>query len=67
VPDVKVTDRSLIWNSDLVETLEIDNLIAQAVVTMHAPPAAPKLQRAAREDDATTRTQRHASADPKGR
>ena len=34
VPEVRVTDRSLIWNSDLVETLEFDNLIAQAVVTM---------------------------------
>ena len=32
--DVRVTDRSLIWNTDLVETLEYDNLIAQAVVTM---------------------------------
>ena len=32
--DVKVTDRSLIWNSDLIETLELDNLMAQAVVTM---------------------------------
>ena len=32
--DVNVTDRSLIWNSDLIETLEFDNLIAQAVVTM---------------------------------
>src|ERR1700678_1785844 len=32
--DVSVTDRSLIWNSDLIETLEYDNLIAQAVVTM---------------------------------
>jgi len=32
--DVKVSDRSLIWNSDLVETLEYDNLIVQAVVTM---------------------------------
>src|ERR1700684_2559728 len=32
--DISVTDRSLIWNSDLVETLEFDNLIAQAVVTM---------------------------------
>ena len=32
--DVGVTDRSLIWNSDLIETLEYDNLIAQAVVTM---------------------------------
>ena len=28
------TDRSLVWNSDLVETLEFDNLIVQAVVTM---------------------------------
>ena len=34
VPDLRVTDRSLIWNSDLIETLEFDNLIAQAVVTM---------------------------------
>ena len=32
--DISVTDRSLIWNSDLVETLELDNLIAQATVTM---------------------------------
>jgi succinate dehydrogenase / fumarate reductase flavoprotein subunit len=32
--DVGVTDRSLIWNTDLVETLELDNLLAQAVVTM---------------------------------
>src|ERR1700688_4076649 len=32
--DVHVTDRSLIWNSDLIETLEYDNLIVQAVVTM---------------------------------
>src|SRR5918994_1187360 len=32
--DIKVTDRSLIWNTDLLETLEFDNLIGQAVVTM---------------------------------
>jgi succinate dehydrogenase flavoprotein subunit len=32
--DIKVTDRSLIWNSDLIETLEFDNLIAQAAVTV---------------------------------
>ncbi len=36
VGDVKVFDRSLIWNSDLIETMEFDNLIAQAVVTMDA-------------------------------
>ncbi|WP_129794071.1 succinate dehydrogenase flavoprotein subunit [Sphingosinicella sp. CPCC 101087] len=34
--DIQVTDRSLIWNTDLIETLELDNLIAQAVVTMHS-------------------------------
>jgi succinate dehydrogenase / fumarate reductase flavoprotein subunit len=34
--DIHVTDRSLIWNTDLVETLELDNLIAQASVTMHS-------------------------------
>jgi succinate dehydrogenase / fumarate reductase flavoprotein subunit len=33
--DVRVTDRSLIWNTDLVETLELDNLLAQAVVTLN--------------------------------
>ncbi|WP_174279121.1 succinate dehydrogenase flavoprotein subunit [Sphingomonas bacterium] len=32
--DVGVTDRSMIWNTDLVETLELDNLLGQAVVTM---------------------------------
>ena len=33
---VCVTDTSLIWNTDLVETLELDNLLAQMQVTMHA-------------------------------
>jgi succinate dehydrogenase / fumarate reductase flavoprotein subunit len=34
--DVKVTDRSLIWNTDLVETLELDNLLSQSLVTISA-------------------------------
>ncbi len=34
--DVAVTDRSLIWNTDLIETLELDNLMAQAVCTMES-------------------------------
>ncbi len=33
--DIHVTDRGLIWNSDLVETMELDNLISQATVTIH--------------------------------
>ena len=32
--DIKVSDRSLIWNSDLAETLEFDNLIYQAMVSI---------------------------------
>ena len=32
--DVSVTDRSLIWNTDLVEGFELENMIQQAVVTM---------------------------------
>jgi succinate dehydrogenase / fumarate reductase flavoprotein subunit len=34
ISDVSIKDRSLIWNTDLVETLELDNLLSQAVVTM---------------------------------
>jgi len=34
--DINVQDRSLIWNSDLVEALELENLLDQAVVTVHA-------------------------------
>ena len=33
--DIGIKDRSLIWNTDLVETLELDNLISQATVTIH--------------------------------
>ena len=32
--DIRVSDRSLIWNTDLIETLEFDNLISQAAVTV---------------------------------
>ncbi|MGH6781333.1 MAG: succinate dehydrogenase flavoprotein subunit, partial [Sphingomonadaceae bacterium] len=34
--DVGLTDRSLIWNTDLIETLELDNLMSQAVCTMES-------------------------------
>jgi succinate dehydrogenase / fumarate reductase, flavoprotein subunit len=32
--DVNVSDRSLIWNSDLIETLELENLLGQALLTL---------------------------------
>ena len=34
--DIKVHDKSLIWNTDLIEALEWDNLIVQAVVTVES-------------------------------
>jgi succinate dehydrogenase / fumarate reductase flavoprotein subunit len=35
-PDVRVTDRSLVWNTDLVETMELENLLLQATATIHS-------------------------------
>ncbi len=34
--DVRISDRSLVWNTDLVETLELDNLLCQALATITA-------------------------------
>jgi succinate dehydrogenase / fumarate reductase flavoprotein subunit len=51
IEDIGTTDRSLIWNSDLIETLEFDNLITQAVVTMDSGLNRPESRGAhARED-----------------
>ncbi len=35
VQDIRVTDKGLVWNTDLLETLELDNLVSQAMVTIH--------------------------------
>ncbi|MER3356267.1 MAG: succinate dehydrogenase flavoprotein subunit [Hoeflea sp. D1-CHI-28] len=51
MPDVKVSDRSMIWNSDLVETLELDNLMANAITTVFSAEARKESRGAhARED-----------------
>lgn len=34
--DVRIADKSMIWNTDLMETLELENLLGQSVVTMHS-------------------------------
>jgi succinate dehydrogenase / fumarate reductase, flavoprotein subunit len=51
IPDIAVSDRGMIWNTDLVETLEFDNLIAQAIVTVDSAVARTESRGAhARED-----------------
>ena len=49
--DVRVADRSLIWNSDLVEALELDNLIGNALTTIHGAQARTESRGAHSQED----------------
>ena len=53
--DIRVSDRSLIWNSDLAETLEFENLLAQSVVAMAGARAREESRGAHAREDFTER------------
>ena len=55
MPDIKVTDRSLIWNSDLMETLELTNLMPNALATIAGAEARQESRGAHAHEDFSTR------------
>ena len=55
MPDVKVTDRSLVWNSDLMETLELTNLMPNALATIYGAHARTESRGAHAHEDHPTR------------
>jgi succinate dehydrogenase / fumarate reductase flavoprotein subunit len=57
--DVGIKDRSMIWNTDLVEALELENLLSQAKVTVHSALARQESRGAHARDDFPDRDDVH--------
>ncbi len=57
--DISVSDRSLVWNSDLVEALELDNLMGNAMTTMVSAEARHESRGAHAHDDFPDRDDEH--------
>ena len=53
--DIKTTDRTLVWNTDLIESIELENLMLQAMQTMYSAWNRKESRGAHARDDLTER------------